>query len=237
MKCKNCDTLLSLQDLEKNEWHDDSEVFYIKCSVCNYITTLNSNLFEQGHVSQQYLGLIIYDSGSQKEEKFINYIPEIQRKKLFEHLENCDECKKKIESIRLDEVLKQIRFNEKTYNFFVAKAKNVIKQLDHDKVKLKDGKITSFIFENEQFTLNQEDLFYQKKDVLNDIEINRLYYDIKKNNFHIGIVSFAISNDRIILEKIWLKSENLIEKEKEFLKNLRSGKFRILFDLITKLKV
>jgi hypothetical protein len=231
MKCTKCDTELSVQDLEKNEWVEDSEVFYIKCSVCDGITILKSNLFEDGHIAQQYLGLIVSDSGKHK-EKYVDYIPEVQKQKLFDHLNICDFCKNKIEGVRLAEISKEIEFNEKAYDFFLSKAKDVITQVDKEILKNK-----AFIFEKEEYALNPEELFYQKKELLNGIEIERLCYNLETDGIYVGMVSFVISNDRLILEKIWLKSENRIEKEKEFLKNIRSGKFRILFSIIKKLNL
>jgi hypothetical protein len=237
MECKQCKTSLSLQDLDANEWLDNAEVFIIKCPLCQYETRLISFLFENDHISSQYLRMIISDSKRIKKEKYTDYIPEKQRKMLFEHLSNCSVCSDRIESLRLSEISKEIEFNENTYTFFLSKAKDIIKELDPDKKQINvNGSIKSFVFENETYEISEENLFYYRQETLDNVGLERLCYSLEKDNFSIGMVSFVKSNGKIILEKIWLKSEQRIEKEKRFLLNLRSGKIRILFELIQKLQ-
>lgn len=237
MECKQCKTSLGLQDLEQNEWYDNEEVFIIKCPVCQNETRLVSALFDESqHISSQYLRMIVCDSNSQKKEKYTDYIPQKQRQRIFQHLSSCSVCADKTESYRLSEIAKEIEFNENTYKYFVTKSKNVIKELDPEKKQIiVNGTIKSFVFENETYEISEEILFYNNQETLdNTILIDRLCYTLDKDGFNIGMVSFVKSNEKIILEKIWLKSEQRIEKEKQFVLSLRSGKIRILFELIQK---
>lgn len=235
MECSQCKISLSIQDLEKNEWQDDAEVFIIKCPVCEHETKLVSSIFEEtGHISNQYLRMIIVDSKFQNKEKLTDYMPEQQRRKLFQHLSSCHVCSDKIESMRLLEISKEIEFNENAYKFFITRAKDIIKELDPSKVK-SNGRIKSFVYEDQKYDITEENLFCHHKELLNGVDIERLCYNLERNDFSIGMVSFVKSNGKIILEKIWLKSEQRIEKEKQFLTNLRSGKIRILLELIQRL--
>jgi len=217
MECGRCKTSLSVQDLDKNEWNDDSEIFIFKCPICEYETNLVSPLFESEHISNQYLRMIVSDSNNYKKEKHTDYIPELQRRKIFDHLSSCSFCSDKIEGLRLTEISREIEFNENTYRFFLKKAKNVEKQLVEDK---------SFIFENIKYEIIEEDLFYKDEE--------RYCYNLEKDEFSVGMVSVIKIDDKLFLEKIWLKSEKRLEKEKQFLLRLRSGKVRILLDLIQK---
>jgi hypothetical protein len=212
-------------------------MFIIKCPSCEFESKLVSPLFEEQHVSQQYLRMIVSDSKNDKKEKLTNYIPEQQRKNIFDHVSSCKKCSERIDDLRLSEISKEIKFNEKTYVFFVAKAKDIIKELDPSKnqVELNCIGVKSFLFEDEHYHVCEEDLFYHHHGELNGVMIERFCYNLEKEEFSIGMVSFVMSNGKIILEKIWLKSQQRIEKEKQFLSNLRSGKIRILFDLIQKL--
>jgi uncharacterized protein YifE (UPF0438 family) len=236
MECKQCNTSLGIQDLDKNEWQDDAEIFVIKCPVCQTEKRLVSPLFEFDHISSQYLQMIILDSKGKK-EKYTNYIPEKQRKKLFDHISSCKICAEKIEEIRLSEISKELQFNEDIYKFFITKSKNVIEELDPKKNQIVlNGRIKSFVFEGTNYTLSEDNLFYRKEESWGaNMLVERLCYTLEKDDFSIGMVSFAKSNKKVILEKIWLKSEQRIEKEKQFIANLRSGRIRILFELIQKL--
>lgn len=236
MECSRCSTSLSIQDLDKNEWLENCEIFTLKCPVCSQESKLESNLFdEHGHLSNQYLKIIVIDSKDNKKEKYLNYIPLFQRNKILNHLSSCSICSERTEELRLSEISYELDFNEKIYKFFIEKSKDVYKELDPTKIQLDDSSIKSFTFEDETYEIKEEDLFYHNNQKLNNVDIERLCYNLEKDEFSVGMVSFVKSNGKIILEKIWLKSEQRIEKEKEFLQNIRSGKIRILFDLIQKL--
>ena len=235
MECSKCGTSLSIQDVERNEWLEDSETFIIKCPVCEHEIKLVSPLFDSGHLSNQYIRMIVLDSKFETKEKYTDYVPENQRKKIFDHISSCSVCSDKIESFRLSEISKEFEFNESTYKFFVEKAKEVVKELEPKQIKINGSGIESFVFEDKHYNVSIDNLFCSHKEKINDVEIERLCYGLEKESFNIGMVSFVKSKGKIILEKIWLKSEERLKKEKQFLLNLKSGKIRILFELIKKL--
>ena len=235
MECSKCGTSLSIQDVEKNEWLDDSEIFIIKCPVCEHELKLISSLFDSDHLSSQYIRMIVLDSKFEVKEKYTDYIPEKQRKKIFDHISSCSICSNKIESFRLTEISKEFEFNESTYKFFVEKAKDVVKELEPKQIKINGTGIEGFTFEDKFYDVSLNNLFCRHEEKINDVKIERLCYGLEKDDFNIGMVSFVKSNKKVILEKIWLKSEERLKKEKQFLLNLKSGKIRILFELIKKL--
>ena len=236
MKCNNCKTLLSIQDIENSEWKEDSEEFILKCPICNTEKIIVSRLFESNHISNQYLQLIVMDTEKQKKEKYLNYVPENQRQLLISHLKNCETCSSTLESLRLNKAYKDFETSENTYKFFISKAKDVIKELKKEEYKSnKKTKDIVFVFDDEKYLLTCENIFYEKDDNIGCIKIKRKCYVLEKEEHDIGMVSFVITSEKIILEKIWLKSEFRIAKEKQFLSNIKTGKIRLLLNLIQKL--
>jgi len=239
MECIGCGQSLSLQNIEKNFWREDTEVFVLVCSFCEVKTEISSELFEDEHVSNQYLSMVVSDTNYSKtsNEKLLDYLPELQKQKILQHVSQCRICSDKLEEIRLKEFSREIIFNEKTYNFFVNRAKSIIRELDQQKnqVVLNDTGIKSFIFNETEYELQEENLFCKRTEILEQIPLDRYCYNISKDKIFVGMVSFVISNNKIILEKIWLKSDEYIEKEKEFLQNLKNGKVKILFSILDKL--
>jgi hypothetical protein len=236
MECYNCGTSLSIQDVERNEWLDDCEIFIIKCSTCSNQTKLESFLFDvDNHLSSQYIKMIFLDSKFETKEKYTNYIPEKQRKMIFDHVSSCSVCSNKIENLRLSELTKEFKFNESAYKFFIERSKDVIKELKQKQIKVNSSEIEGFIFEDKFYDVCSDNLFCRHEEEINNVKIERLGYSLEKENFNIGMVSFIKSNGKIILEKIWLKSEERLKKEKQFLLNLKSCKISILFELIKKL--
>jgi len=240
MECIGCGESLSLQNIDKNFWREDTEVFVLNCPICDVKTEITSELFEDGHISKQYLAMVVSDTQYSKttsNEKLLDYLPELQKQKILEHVSMCQICADQLEEIRLKEFSKEIIFNEKTYKFFISRAKNIIRQLDLQKkqVVLSESGIKSFVFDETEYELQEENLFCKRSEMVEQIPLNRYCYNISKESIFVGMVSFVISNNKIILEKIWLKSDEHIEKEKEFLKNLKNGKVKILFNILDKL--
>jgi len=236
MYCSLCNTSLSLQDVDRNIWKEQSEEFIIKCPVCQTEKILISELFEHGHINKQYFAIIVSDSDSNNKEKLTDYIPQNLKQKIFDHLSSCQICSEKIEEFRLNKIFKKINLNEETYNFFIKCANDVIIELNRENISFKNNNICSFKFENQTYTIDQNNIFYSCEKTLEGIKIEQKCYLLEKNSYNIGMVSFVFSNNKIILEKIWLKSEQRLEKEKTLLTNLKNGKIRILFELIDKLQ-
>jgi hypothetical protein len=232
MECSRCNTSLSIHDLESNEWLNDCEFFSIKCPVCEFITKVDSPLFENEHICSQYLRMIALDSSNNKKEKYTDYVPKKQRELIFEHVSTCEICSSKIESIRLDGISKEIEFNESTYKFFAANAKDVMIELDKTQVYIEESTIKSFVFDGKTYNLSEDNVFYYNCETLRGVEKKRFCYNIDSNGVSIGMVAFVFIDNKIVLEKIWLKQEHRVEKQRQFISNLRSGKTRILFDLI-----
>lgn len=234
MDCERCGTSLSIQDLEKNEWFNDSEIFFIKCPLCEHEIRLISSLFEEEHINKQYLKMIVLDSFSNKKEKYVDYIPKKQRDILFEHLSSCYKCSQDIEGMRLTEVDREIEFNKATYKFFIDKSKDTMIELDTKDMTLEGSVLKSFVFDNKVYEVCEDNLFFSNNEVLENVKVKRECYNLDNGELVIGMVSFVFSKNKVILEKIWLKTEQQIEKEKMFLSNMRRGKIRILFELFQK---
>jgi hypothetical protein len=235
MECDKCGTTLSINDVEKNEWNEDSEQFIIICPICETEKKLVSPLFESGHIARQYLSMIVLDSDSQNKEKTIDYMPKKQQDMIFEHLAKCDICSERIEETRLIKISKDIQINDSTYKFFISQADDVIEELSKDKVKMNCVGIKSFVYKNQEYQIDSKNLFCEYEEFLGDIKIKRRCYILENEECSIGMVSFVETNEKLILEKIWLKTQKHLEKERQFLDNLRSGKVRVLFDLVKKI--
>lgn len=226
MDCNQCNTSLSIQDLIKNEWIDDSEVFTIKCPICHYDNKLVSPIFESDHISIPYLKVIILDSKNTKKEKYTDYIPEEQRNKIFKHLSACQECSDRIENYRLTDILKEINFSGDLYNFFLDKAWQVDKDATY-KVVLNGHGIKKFTFNDKVYNVSKDNIFYENENIF--------CYRLEDQEFNVGMASFVKEKDKFVLDKLWLKTDKRIEKEKKLLASLKSEKVRILFYLFKKM--
>lgn len=228
MKCSICDTYLSIQDISNTIWDNELVVFIFSCPICYSEKKLTSNLFESGHISKPYLEMLVIDT--ENKEKQLDYVPVKQRQMLISHLSNCQFCSSFLEEIRLHKISKEIEFNRNIYEFFSSKAQGVCKVLNEQEIKIDCNSIKYFKFNDKEYELLFKNLIYES--TTNDGQI--LCYVIEQDNFKIGMVSFLKLQDNIILDKIWIKSKERIQKEKLFLSNLKIFEFRILVDLIKK---
>jgi hypothetical protein len=228
MHCSSCNFVLSIQDLDRTEWVNDSEEFIFICSNCKNETKLVSFLFNQEHINEQYLETIVADVDN--EEKYLDYVPNKQKEYLLNHLKKCLICSDKLESLRLKNISRQIITNEKTYNFFMSQAKQIGKKLTCSEITINCIGIKSFIFNQNLYKFSKRNLFY------NHLEHNKNYlcYFLENDSHIIGMVSFIKMQDEVLLDKIWVKSEERIEKEKRLLRNLKCADVKILYDLVNK---
>jgi hypothetical protein len=226
MDCQQCGTSLSVQDIARNEWIDNSEVFFVKCPSCEYETIIKSFLFVSGHISKPYLAMIVVDSQFVKSEKLIDYIPEKQRQTVFQHLSTCKVCSDMIEEIRLNEISKELQLTHDVYEFFLKQSKEVLKEIEYSKTDH-----IKFNYDKVNYEVNEHNLFRKNTEK----KIEKLYFYLEKESINVGIVSFVRTHNKLFLERIWLKSQKRLEKEKQFLTDLRSGKIRVLLDLVQKI--
>lgn len=219
MRCKNCKTLLSFYDVDRNAWKDDIEEFIIVCPHCKTETKLVSYLFEYGHITNPFLEMLVEDSDNDTREKNLNYIPQKQRVMLLEHLKYCDVCSDKMEQIRLLNLSHSLLFNKDTYDFFMSRAKDINQEI---KCEFNCVGLKSFVFEGVFFSLSKKDLFFAQ---------NQLWcYFLEQGSCSIGMASFRKFSNKVILEKIWLKSNQRIIKERQFIQELSFGTVRDLLE-------
>jgi len=226
MDCKQCGTPLSIQDVIKNEWIDSSEIFSVKCPSCELETKIKSYLFVSEHISKQYLAMVVVDSQFVKSEKIIDYIPEKQRQMIFDHLSTCKHCSEKIEEIRLNEISKELQLTQDVYEFFLGQSKEVLKEIDYHKTD-----DIEFVYNKTNYRVNEQNLFRKNSEK----KIEKLYFYLEKEGINIGIVSFVRTHNKLFLNRIWLKTQKRLEKEKIFLTDLKSGKIRVLLDMVQKI--
>jgi len=234
MICSNCKKDLSIQDVKQNKWEQDIEIFVIICPFCNFENTIKISLFENEHLNQYYINLLSQDSSYSKKtnEKFLDYVQIDKKEKILNHLSKCAVCFDKLEEMRLFEVYNKSLQNEQLYKFFLKKAENIIIELKKKDFKIKNKRIEHFFYKNQKFYPNE--MFYEIQEHENGLNLCKTYYKITTKNFTIGIVSFVLTNNKIILEKIWFKNKQIIKKEQKFVKDIKKGKTRILFDTIIK---
>ncbi|MDD5650197.1 MAG: hypothetical protein PHF86_07275 [Candidatus Nanoarchaeia archaeon] len=230
MLCENCSNFLSILDLNSVEWDNEVEEFIFICPFCQKESKLVSFLFEQGHINIHYLELIALDTEELNQEKYLDYIPDLQKDFLISHLSSCSLCSYKLETMRLNKIYQKFEFNENSYTFFMSKAKSVSKTLDQFDIKIVNNTIESFLYNNTKYYLFQKNLIYYK-----NID-NSFYscYFIELNKYIIGMVSFIKSKKIILLDKIWLKPKEIILKEKKIINNLKCSDIKILFGLTNK---
>lgn len=227
MQCRNCSTPLTLQDLTNNEWSDVVEEFIFVCPVCKTEKRLVTFLFDSGHITDQYLELFILDSEYFRKEKFLDYMPEQQRNFLISHLSSCSSCSDRLESMRLSKVCQKVKIDETMFRFFSKQAVSVFKELKQSEVVFRDSKkIKAFLFEGVVYHLSEEKKFYEDNELL--------CYSLEKQKHDIGMVSFFRTKENVIVEKIWFKSKERIQKEKNFLSSLKNTEMKILIDLVKK---
>jgi len=228
MQCSTCSTYLSIQDISNTTWDNELVIFTFSCPICCSEKSLISHLFESGHISKPYLEMLVIDS--ENKEKQLDYMPIKQRQMLIDHLSKCEFCSSFLEEIRLDKISNEIEFNRNIYDFFSSKTQDVNKVLNDQEINIACDIIKSFKFNDREYEILFKNLIYESS--TNNGQI--LCYVIEQDDFKIGMVSFLKTQEKIILDKIWIKSKERIQKEKLFLSNLKIFEFRILVDLIKK---
>jgi hypothetical protein len=235
MICSKCNKQLSLQDIKQSKWEQDTEVFDLICPFCKTKNTIKIHLFENKHIGNHYIKLLSQDSSycNNHEEKHFDYIENSKKEKILKHISVCSTCSEKLEEIRLFEFSVETLQNKQLYDFFLKKAKDTIIDLNKKNFKIKNKLLKQFSFKNEKFNLSE--LFFESDEKHNGIEFQKQYYKIEKNKIIIGLVSFVTSNNKVILEKIWFKNKETIQKEQKFIEGIKKGKTRILLNTLSKL--
>ncbi|MDD5650106.1 MAG: hypothetical protein PHF86_06785 [Candidatus Nanoarchaeia archaeon] len=227
MRCNTCKTLLSINDVDRNTWNNIKEEFVVICPRCKTEQKIVSYLFEFGHITNPFLEMLVEDSDNESKEKNLSYVPEEQRTMLLEHLRDCKICSDRMEQIRLINLSHSLLFNKDTYDFFVSRAKDVYSDVEY---KMNCVGLKSFVFEGTTYTLSRKDLFYESMTG----ETKLWCYFLEKDTHSVGMASFLKYSKGIILERIWLKSEKRIIKERQFLEELKIGNVRNLLSTVSK---
>jgi len=235
MECSNCHTSLCLSDFVSSEWDRNIEKIVFKCSVCDSNVYFEKPLFENDHINFSYLSLIVLDADSKCNEKYLKYIPEQQRNILFNHIEDCQICKGKIESIRLSKISLKINSDKELYDYFLDQSECVMKILYLDDIKIVKENIESFIYKGTVYKLEEFDKFWFDESEVKGQKCKRDCYVLKKNNYRIGIVSFIYIDNCIILERIWFKSESRLKQERKMIASIRTGGFKVPIDVVQRL--
>lgn len=228
MNCKNCKTQLSLYNIDRNVWLGKTEEFIFICPKCNVESKFITYIFKGVHLSLSCLEMLVVDSDNQ--EKQLNYMPKEKRNMILEHLTSCPYCSNKLEEIRLLKISNELCFNREVFDFFMSQASNISILLKDDEVKTNDIGIKSFKFNNNEFFLSKKHLFYDLKKENEHF----LCYTLERNNCSIGMASFLKKGNQINLDKIWIKSELRLLKEKILLRNISTGEMSALINLVRK---
>ena len=212
-KCVKCKKTLYLSDVESNTWYDDHEEFVLTCSYCSEKNYIQVKLFdEHGHITKYNLEML-------KKEK--NYLPEKQMQMLTNHLHECNVCSEALNCCILNEIETKLRFNEKTLNFFMSNSKEILKEISNVKFHTNGigVKVDLFEFENKQYSISDEDIFYRDNE--------RICYYLRLDFCLAGLASFLNSVNKIVLERIWLRTEQSIKKEQRFFQDLKDKKIKL----------
>jgi len=212
-KCSNCNKSLYLSDVESNTWHTEFEQFVLSCSFCGEKNFIDVNLFDENrHITKFNLEML-------KKEK--RYLPDQQMQLISEHLQNCNPCSEALNCCILNEIETRLRFNEKTLNFFMNNSKEVFREISEAKWHLNgtDIKIDAFKLNDKEFSIKDEDIFFKDK--------VRICYYLRLDSCLAGLASFLNSSDKIILERIWTRSEASIKKEQNFFQDLKDKKIKL----------
>jgi len=211
-KCIGCGRSLYLSDVEENIWHDDYEEFILTCHYCGQKNNIIIRLFDEaGHISKYNLEML-------KTEK--NYLPEKQLQTVSEHLKNCQSCSEALDNCILNEIETKVKFNEKTLTFFMNNSKEIFKEMNEVTFH-NNGKglcVEAFELSDNKYTLKEEDSFFR--------DSVRVCYYLRINHCLVGLVSF-LNSDKVILERIWLRSSESIKKEQKFFQDLKDKKIKL----------
>ena len=228
--CCNCFGQLGIYDLKSNSWNVDVEEFVFICPVCKTENTIRSLLFKETHIAIHYLTLYKENPSNIQEE---------QRKILENHVAKCDECSKTLNELILTEIEDKFKFNEQSFEFFNKHAKLVAKQLADDKIvtEIKNNimSVKFFEYDEKKYQLTENDEFSRKEDFLEgnkSLPIERIAYYLFEEHWLLGIVSFLVYKDKVILEKIWFKPSNIQALEKKFIEDLKKRKIDLKLDTL-----
>jgi hypothetical protein len=203
--CIECGCPLNLQDMKETRWENDYLEFVFVCCSCKKENIVKSKLFRNEHISRNFLKII-------KEDK--SYLPADKLNLLHNHLEKCEECRNKFNEEYLLEVEEKIRFNEYSLKCLNNNGQEIKKELTSDSFSLVDGQVKSFFFENKKYDTD-EDFFKQDTKIC--------YYLKNGNELTVGLACLEVSNEKVIIHKIWLISDELLKKEQELIQKIKKN--------------
>lgn len=203
--CYKCDKSLYLSDVESDKWYDDREEFILKCSYCGEENKIIIQLFIEGHINKYNLEML-------KQDK--NYLPEKQIEIIKNHLENCQICRDSIDELYLEEATSNVNFNQESLKYFDIHSKEI-----NSEIFVESNGVKKFSYENQVYILKPEDEFYR--------ENNKIYYYLKEDICLAGMVSIMEINNNFKLDKIWLRSKESLEKERNFFELLKDKKIKL----------
>ena len=219
--CFNCGYPLHLQDLKNSQWIDNVQEFNFICSSCNSNNYVKFSLFDKnGHVNRSYIAIL-------KDDK--EYISGERLTNLFNHINSCDECKKRLNEEYIADVEEKIRFNERSLLYFIRHADDVYKELIN--YKFENDHVKYFKFEDKSFVIKEDDEFYRDDD-----RCQICYYLRNEEQCLLGMVCFSIFNkEKVVLDKIWFRSEDNLKKEQHFFNLLKEEKIKLRLETIEKI--
>lgn len=220
--CIECGHPLHLQDLKNSQWIDDDQEFNFVCSACGRENLVKFGLFNKnGHIEKSYLSII-------KDDK--DYLTGERLSRFYNHINNCELCKNELNEEYILEVEEKIKFNERSLLYFTRNSQDIFKKLTKLDYERNNDHIKWFSYFC-KFKIDEDDEFYryEKKDYL------QICYYLRQNSCLSGMVCFSIVKEDVILEKIWLRSEENLKKEQELFRLLKEGKIKIKLDTIKKI--
>lgn len=223
LNCKSCESPLYWQDLETINWVNDHQDYVFICSECDTENIIQTRLFRDGHITKIYFDVL-------KDEKDRNCFPSEQLQKISEHLEHCNQCSEKLNEAILNEIEEKVKFNEKSYRYFIRKSNNIFKDLENT-ITTEDGHIEKFSYGGKDYTVNKDDEFFRET----TNTVRKICYYLKIENCTIGMVSFIFSGEKIILEKIWFRPTEIINKQRKLFQDIKEGKVKIRLDTLYKI--
>ena len=219
--CGSCGHPLHLQDLKESQWDDDTQNFIFVCSACNSNNSVKFDLFNyDGHVNRRYLAIL-------KDDK--DYLSGERLTRFFAHVDACDNCKARLNEEYIAEVEEKIKFNEKSLLYLVRHAEDVFQDVT---AIYENSHIKRFSFKGDTYEINEDDEFY--RDEGDRLQI--CYYLRNDKQCLMGMVCFSIGKkEKIILEKIWFRTEENLKKEQELFRLLKEGKIKLRLETIEKI--
>jgi hypothetical protein len=224
-KCYNCYTPLGIYDLKNSKWHDDVEEFIFICPSCGKENKIMSNLLSEGHIAMNYLSLF-------KENK--DYLPEQQQSIIFGHLTSCNICKNILNDLLLNEVEEKATFNAESIRYFNNHGFDVMQNVTSE-VKVEGRRnIREFCLNGKVHNLTDECEVCREPFFLDEkkTQAERIIYFLMDEFLLLGMVSFVFCNDEIVLEKVWIKPEEMVKDERQLIDDFKNHRLNVSLSVL-----